>query len=123
MNNIKHREELGIKKNEEYTKNLIKTGNNFVKQFPNGINLDNLMGATMKLLEEITDIYFLNAEEKKEFICDVLCYVIDNTDAGALESLDEIIKKLIPTIIDNLILVEKGELKINKKLTKKWCCF
>ena len=123
MNNIKHREELGIKKNEEYTKNLIKTGNNFVKQFPNGINLDNLMDATMKLLKEITDIYFLNAEEKKEFICDVLCYVIDNTDAGALESLDEIIKKLIPTIIDNLILVEKGELKINKKSTKKWCCF
>ena len=123
MNHIKHREELGIKKNEEYTKNLIKTGNNFVKQFPNGINLDNLMDATMKLLKEITDIYFLNAEEKKEFICDVLCYVIDNTDAGALASLDEIIKKLIPTIIDNLILVEKGELKINKKSTKKWCCF
>ena len=123
MNNIKHKEELGIKKNEEYTKNLIKTGNHFVKQFPNGINLDNLMDATMKLLKEITDIYFLNAEEKKEFICDVLCYVIDNTDAGALESLDEIIKKLIPTIIDNLILVEKGKLKINKKSTKKWCCF
>ena len=56
-------------------------------------------------------------------LCDVLCYVIDNTDAGALESLDEIIKKLIPTIIDKLILVEKGELKINKKSTKNWCCF
>lgn len=123
MSKIIHKEELGLKKNEEYTNNLIKTGNQFIKQFPTGINLDNLMDATMKLLKEMTDIYFLNAEEKKEFICDVLCYVIDNTDAGALESLDEVIKKLIPTIIDNLILVEKGKLKINKKPTKRWCCF
>ena len=123
MSKILHKEELGLKKNEDYTKNLIKLGNGFIKIFPNGINLDNLMDATMKLLKEITEIYFLNGEEKKEFICDVLCYVIDNTDAGALESMDEVIKKLIPTIIDNLILVERGELKINKKITKRCWCF
>ena len=42
-------------------------------------------------------------------------YVIDNTDAGSLEILDPILKKMIPGIIDNLLQVEDGKLIINKK--------
>ena len=51
-------------------------------------------------------------------------YVIDNTDAGSLEILDPILKKMIPGIIDNILQVEDGKLVINKKTFKnKLCCF
>ena len=47
-------------------------------------------------------------------IVDVLCYIVDNTDAGALESLDDVIKKIIPSVIDTLIIVENGKLVVDK---------
>ena len=46
-------------------------------------------------------------------IVDVLCYIVDNTDAGALESLDDVIKKIIPSVI-TLIIVENGKLVVDK---------
>ena len=72
----------------------------------------------MNLVEKFN---FLNAEEKKDFICDVLCFVVDNTDAGSLEFLDPIIKKLIPKVIDNILEAKNEKLEIKKP---KWCgCF
>ena len=58
-------------------------------------------------------------------IVDILMYVIDNTDAGSLEVLDPILKKMIPGIIDNILQVENGKLVINKKTFKEKfaCCF
>ena len=55
----------------------------------------------------------LTADQKKDFICDILIYVVDNTDAGSLESLDPIIKKMIPNVIDTILRVEGGNLHIN----------
>ena len=56
---------------------------------------------------------------------DILSYVIDNTDAGALEVLDPILKKMIPGLIDKILLVDNGQLVINKKTFKEkcLCCF
>ena len=92
--------------------------------FPNGIQLDNLVDATVITLKEVSKIYKLKAEHKIDLIVDILSYVIDNTDAGALEVLDPILKKMIPGIIDKILLVDNGQLVINKKTFKEkyLCC-
>lgn len=100
-------------------------GSKIIKMFPNGIQLENLVEATVITLKEVSKIYKLNAQHKIDLIVDVLIYVIDNTDAGSLEVLDPILKKMIPGIIDNILQVEEGKLVINKKTLKDKCvcCF
>ena len=68
----------------------------------------------MSVLKEITTLYYLKPPQKKEMIVDILIYIVDNTDAGALESLDPVIKQVIPGIIDALIIVENGALVVDK---------
>lgn len=94
-------------------------GKKIIEMFPNGIQLDNLVEATIITLKDVSKIYKLKAEHKIDLIVDILIYVIDNTDAGSLEVLDPILKKMIPSIIDNLLQVEDGKLVINKKTFKE----
>lgn len=100
-------------------------GKKIIEMFPNGIQLENLVEATIVTLKEVSKIYKLKAQHKIDLIVDILMYVIDNTDAGSLEVLDPILKKIIPGIIDNLLQVEDGKLVINKKTFKEKfaCCF
>ena len=92
-----------------------------MEKYPTGINMENLIESTMIIMNLVEKLNFLNAEEKKDFICDVLCFVVDNTDAGSLEFLDPIIKKLIPKVIDNILEAKNEKLEIKKP---KWCgCF
>jgi len=102
-----------------------KVGKQIIEMFPNGIQLENLVEATVVTLKEVSKIYKLEAQHKIDLIVDILMYVIDNTDAGSLEVLDPILKKMIPGIIDNILQVENGKLVINKKTFKEKfaCCF
>ena len=107
------------------TEDVKKIGKQIIEIFPNGIQLENLVEATIVTLKEVSKIYKLKAQHKIDLIVDILMYVIDNTDAGSLEVLDPILKKMIPGIIDNLLQVEDGKLVINKKTFKEKfaCCF
>jgi hypothetical protein len=105
------------------TEDIINIAKLITTKFPNGIQLENIVESTMIILKKVTGLYYLSPDKKKDLIIDVLCYVVDNTDAGALESLDPIIKNLIPNIIDAFIKVENGELVVNKpSMLKKYCC-
>ena len=108
--------------NSKITANdVINVAEKVIEQFPTGINLENLIESTMLILKLVQNITTLKPEQKKDFICDVLCFVVDNTEAGSLEFLDPVIKKLIPKMIDNILAAENGKLKITKP---KWCgCF
>ncbi len=90
-------------------------GSKAVKRFPNGFQLDNIMDATMEVMRDVSTLYYLHGKEKKQLVIDILIHVVHNTDAGALESLDPIIIKMIPKVIDTLIKVDSGKMKINKK--------
>lgn len=94
---------------------VISEGKKLIEAFPNGIQLENIMDAVVIIMGTTKGLAKLNSEQKKDLICDILIYVIDNTDAGALESLDPIIKKMIPNVIDTIIQVEDGKLTINSK--------
>lgn len=101
-----------------------KIGKQIINMFPNGIQLENLIEATMIILKEVTKIYKLKAQHKIDLIVDILLYVIDNTDAGSLEVFDPILKKMIPGVIDNLLKVDEGKLVLHNKTLKErlLCC-
>ena len=92
---------------------VVKEGKKMIEAFPNGIQLENIMDAVIIVMGTTNKIHKLTADQKKDFICDILIYVVDNTDAGSLESLDPIIKKMIPNVIDTILRVEGGNLHIN----------
>ena len=97
-----------------------------INKFPNGIQIENLIEATTLILNKIRELYYLSPDKKKDLIIYILCYVVDNTDAGALESMDPIIKKMIPSVIDAFINIENGKLVVDKpnSIVKKvfFCC-
>ena len=92
---------------------VVKEGKKIIEAFPTGIQLENIMDAVIIVMGTTNKIHKLTADQKKDFICDILIYVVDNTDAGSLESLDPIIKKMIPNVIDTIVRVEGGNLHIN----------
>ena len=103
---------------------VVEEGKKLIDTFPNGIQLENIMDAVIIVLGTANKINKLTSDQKKDFICDILVYVVDNTDAGALESLDPVIKKLIPNVIDTILRVEDGKLKINSNnCLSKLPCF
>lgn len=100
-----------------------KIGEKIVKMFPNGVNLQNLIEATIIVLKEVSELYKLQPQHKIDLIVDVLIYTIDNTDAGSLEALDPILKQLIPGVIDNMLQVDEGKLVLHKKnIVEKYLC-
>ena len=103
---------------------VIKEGKKLIEAFPNGIQLENIMDAVVIIMGTTKNINNLTSEQKKDLICDILVYVVDNTDSGALESLDPIIKKINSNVIDTIIKVEDGKLKINSSgCLSKLPCF
>jgi hypothetical protein len=104
---------------------VVTIGDDIVAIFPSGVNLKNMADATMKVLTKVTNLYNLGAEQKKDLVVDILCYVVDNTDAGALEFLDPVIKDMLPGLIDTLVMVDGGKLHIvkpNKIMDKVKAC-
>lgn len=100
-----------------------KIGEKIVKMFPNGVNLQNLIEATIIVLKEVSELYKLKPQHKIDLIVDILIYTIDNTDAGSLEALDPILKQLIPGVIDNILQVDEGKLVLHKKnIVEKYLC-
>ena len=98
-------------------------GEKIVKMFPNGVNLQNLIEATIIVLKEVSELYKLEPQHKIDLIVDILIYTIDHTDAGSLEALDPILKQLIPGVIDNMLQVDEGKLVLHKKnIVEKYLC-
>ena len=116
--NLKSVQDKNVKISAE---DIMTVAEKVMEKYPTGINMENLIESTMLILKLVTDYHFLESEQKKDFICDVLCFVVDNTDAGSLEFLDPIIKKLIPKVIDNILEAKNEKLELKKP---KWCgCF
>ena len=114
-----------VNNNESPTtaEDIINISQKVIDVFPHGVNLENIIEVSVEVLKHITALYYLKPSQKKEMIVDILCYIVDNTDGGALESLDDVIKKIIPSVIDTLIIVENGKLVIDKpkNMAQKIC--
>jgi hypothetical protein len=115
MSHIKVDELKSVKDGKSPIKaeDVIAIGKEIVNIFPDGVNLKNMSEATIKVLAKVS-LYKLNGEQKKDLVVDILEYVVDNTDAGAFEFLDPVIKDMLPGLIDTLVMVEDGKLHIAK---------
>ena len=62
-------------------------------------------------------------EQKIDIIINVLKYIVDKTDGpGNDELFDPIIKRLIPGMVNLLIEVDKGKIKLRKNKCIEFCC-
>ena len=121
--NIVELKSVGDESSPIKAEDVKKIGEKIVKMFPNGVNLQNLIEATIIVLKEVSELYKLKPQHKIDLIVDILIYTIDNTDAGSLEALDPILKQLIPGVIDNMLQVDEGKLVLHKKnIVEKYLC-
>jgi hypothetical protein len=79
-------------------------GEEVAKVYESGLTMATLVPA-VQLILHIISLRLKKArmthEQKRQFIIDVLRYVVDNTDSGpTLEQLDEVIKGMVPSVVD-----------------------
>jgi hypothetical protein len=105
------------------TKDTIELKKFILTNSPNGIDHENIMDVI------ITSVRFLaknrrklTGQQKKKQITDALLLVLDETENAFLDNFESVIKLMVPTIVDNLIDVEKGKIKLNKGV-RNFCCF
>ena len=94
-----------------------------LQNFPHGIDHGNIMDTVMGCVRFLAQTKRkLTGQQKKKLIIDALLLVLDETDSGILENFEPLIKIMIPTVVDNLIDVEKGKIKLNKGIRVSCCC-
>jgi len=81
-----------------------------------GFSVENLMALVPRLIMHVENYKNLSGPQKKGLVIKMLHHIVDITDCpGDDEVLDPIVKRLIPPMIDTLIDVNKGKLKLKKK--------
>lgn len=81
-------------------------GEALVKEFPNGLTLNNLVPAVKLLLRIVKKMKDkqMTHDQQCQFVVDALRYTVDNTNSGpTLENLDPIIKEMIPSVVDTVM--------------------
>lgn len=90
-------------------------------------NVSNLMSVLPKLIQHVENYKNLTGKQKRSLVIKMLRHIIDVTDGPGNDDIwDPIIKQLVPSLIDTLIEVNDGKLKLKKKpkcLKKLLCCF
>lgn len=92
-----------------------------------GDNMDDFSASKIpallpKMLIHVRKLGEMTGDEKKDYIVKVLRRIVDETDGpGNDEIWDPILKQLIPGMVDTLLDVENGRLRLRQK--KKCCLF
>ena len=89
-------------------------------------SVSNLMTVLPKLIKHVENYKNLRGSQKRELVIKMVKHIIDITDGpGNDEVWDPILKQLVPGLIDTLIQVNDGKLKLRKKplsFLKVFCC-
>lgn len=86
-----------------------------VGSFDGDLNVDNIIKLLPRLIQHVDNFKNLSGKEKKNMIISMLNHIVDITDGpGDDDILDPVIKRVIPSIIDLVLEVDKGKLKIKK---------
>lgn len=84
--------------------NITTIGERLVEAYPTGLTMSNLVLAVQFILHLTKKDMKLTRAQKRQFIIDSLRYTIDNTNSGpTLEQLDDVVKEMVPTIVDAFI--------------------
>ena len=72
-----------------------------------------------KVIRHVKTLNKIEVSEKQEYIVNTLLILVDKTDGPGNDDIwDPIIKRLIPGLIDTLIAVENGKLRMKKPKCK-----
>ena len=76
--------------------------------------IENLMEVLPQIIRHVQTFKNLTGEQKKNMIVSMLRHLVDITDGpGDDELWDPIIKRLLPGMVDMLVKVDQGKLKLN----------
>lgn len=90
----------------------------FKEVFEEPLNVKTITDAVICLMKIIEEFSNLHGNEKKEMLIRTINKIIDDTNVGEMDMiLDNVLKNIIPIVIDRIVSIEKGELKIKKKYT------
>lgn len=88
------------------------------------LSVENLMRIIPELIRHVEMYKEFTGEQKRNMVINMLKHLIDVTDGpGNDEIFDPILKRMVPSIIDTLVEVDKGRLKLTGKKLKKLPCF
>jgi hypothetical protein len=89
-------------------------------------SVSNLMTVLPRLMKHVENYKNLRGSQKRELVIKMVKHLIDITDGpGNDEVWDPILKQLVPGLIDTLIQVNDGKLRLRKKplsFLKVFCC-
>jgi hypothetical protein len=78
--------------------------------------IESIMKVVPKIIKHVQKYKSLSGLEKKTMVVSMLSHIVDITDGPGDDDLwDPIIKRLIPSVIDTIVMVDKGKLKLNTK--------
>ena len=106
------------------SKALVETITPIIEDF----KIENIMSVLPQIIKHVQKYNSLTGLEKKNMIISMLKHIVDITDGpGNDDYWDPILKRLVPGIIDTLVEVDKGKLRLKKKslltkILKKLCC-
>jgi hypothetical protein len=87
-----------------------------VGSFDGDLNVDTIVLLLPRLIKHVDTFKTLTGKEKKNMIISMLNHIVDITDGpGDDDILDPVIKRVIPSVIDLVLVVDNGKLKVNKK--------
>ena len=87
-----------------------------IKDNLNHFSLDKVVDIIPHLIECVEKYKSLVGFQKKKLIIEIIKHYIDKTDGfGNDDVIDPLIKTIVPSIIDNLIKVDKNKLKLKTK--------
>mgnify|MGYP006099084671 CR=1 FL=1 len=79
-------------------------------------NVSSMMTVLPKLIKHVENYKNLRGEQKRALVISMLKHIIDITDGPGNDDIwDPILKQLVPSLIDTLIEVNDGKLKLRKK--------
>ena len=79
-------------------------------------DIENIMDVLPQIIKHVQHYKNLNGKQKKDMIVAMLKHLIDITDGPGNDDIwDPIIKRLIPSVVNALVKVDQGKLKLNTK--------
>lgn len=109
--------EINSERISEIIKNDVDAISKSLEDSIKDLSLDNIIDLVPQLIKCVDKYKKLKGIEKKQLVIELINHFIDITDGfGDDAIIDPILKKIVPSVIDNLIKVDKKQLKLKKKL-------
>ena len=87
------------------------------------LSVENLMKIIPELIRHVEIYTSFTGEQKRNMVINMLKHLIDITDGPGNDAIfDPILKRMVPSIIDTLVEVDKGRLKLTGKKLKRLPC-